>query len=319
MNDKQDPQGVLTSGFVVDAPGTGAQLTFVEGTVCRSQSGSILSWIKFKLNSAFEKYPRLPEESNKIHSYYDLTPHGATFEPPPLLTLAYDTALIPEDMGEDNLRIATYDQTTGQWGALDTNIDKNTKTISTDVNVFSLYTIVVILRPANISPVFVSMNNQIYAGDKFVIVAYVENSGDVNGFYEAALKINDKTFGISSAMVQAKGKETLSFEVAGLEAGTYTLDIDGFTKEFTVLAKAGTPPVTTSTAPPAGSEPPSQGTIASGQVETSSPPSTTTEPSLPADTGLDWWLWLLAGCAGIVVIVALALYFAQRHMPDRLT
>ena len=57
---------------------------------------------------------------------YEFGPNGARFDPPVMLTMAYDSAKLPEGVAEEELILARYNVATGQWEELE-DIHVNTE------------------------------------------------------------------------------------------------------------------------------------------------------------------------------------------------
>lgn len=234
--DKLTPDGVLSADVRVAAANIKAYLIIPKGTVCLAREGSPLSWVYLKLMSDNESHPDIPEEFTLVTSLYDLSPEGATFDPPITLTFEYDPSAIPPGMSEDNLFVATWDETAGQWVFFDSVIDTENQTISTVISHFSIYTVMARTRPADIVPTKISLpTDDIYEGDSVDVNVSLVNSGDETGEYEVALKVDGDARETKVATVTGGESTSVSFTLKGIPAGTYRLEVGRLTRELTVL------------------------------------------------------------------------------------
>lgn len=72
----------------------------------------------------------------------DLRPDGATFDPPALLTMAYDTAWLPEDVSQHHLTIVFYNPETGTWEELGRkSVDPVNHRVRGDVGHFTFFAV----------------------------------------------------------------------------------------------------------------------------------------------------------------------------------
>ena len=78
------------------------------------------------------------------HLAYTLSPDKALIEPNSLLSIHYDESLIPQGLSEENLRIASFDETINQWVVLPTTVDTEINTLSTALTHFSTYSPVLV-------------------------------------------------------------------------------------------------------------------------------------------------------------------------------
>jgi hypothetical protein len=75
---------------------------------------------------------------------YEFGPEGATFDKQVTITFKYDPARLPDGFNESGLVISWYDAVNHQWVNLVTTVDPVEKTVSAQVNHFSIFAL---LRP----------------------------------------------------------------------------------------------------------------------------------------------------------------------------
>ena len=86
--------------------------------------------------------PPAPEDYT-VYMACSFGPDGATFDPPIVLTFDYTPADIPENTDEENLVIAFYDSSVGEWVILDSEVDTVNHTITASVSHFTTFAILV--------------------------------------------------------------------------------------------------------------------------------------------------------------------------------
>ncbi|MBA7701079.1 hypothetical protein ES703_109810 [subsurface metagenome] len=86
--------------------------------------------------------PQAPEDST-VYMACSFGPDGATFDPPIVLTFDYAPEDIPENTDEENLVIAFYDSSIGEWVPLASEVDTINHTITASVSHFTTFAILV--------------------------------------------------------------------------------------------------------------------------------------------------------------------------------
>jgi hypothetical protein len=87
--------------------------------------------------------PPVPEDYNSIYMPCNFGPDGATFNPPIVLTFHYDPADFPENTNEEDLVIAFYDNSAGEWVPLLCEVDAVNNTVTASVSDFTSFAILV--------------------------------------------------------------------------------------------------------------------------------------------------------------------------------
>ena len=188
--------------------------------------------------------PEPPEDSNVIGLVYDFGPDKATFDLPITLTFTYDESLIPEGVAEGNLVIAMWDEEAGEWVELqDITVDPETNTITAKVSHFTAFTVLAYTRPAvfvasdlSITPAEVDIEEEV------TISVLITNTGDLTGSYEVTLKIDDVVVDTKEVTLAGGASQRVSFTATKDVADTYSVDVSGLTRSFTVKEEI-VPPV----------------------------------------------------------------------------
>jgi hypothetical protein len=193
-----------------------------------------------------DKPPAPPENKSVIGATYDLGPSGLKFSKPVALTLTYSLADLPKGAREDKLVLATWDATAGKWVEYATTIDTVKKTLTIQIDHFSVYGILVPSKPATfaVSNLVVSPID-VKPGDTVRVTARVTNSGDLEASYKINLKVNGTTETSSDITLAGGAYQDVSFAVTKATAGTYAIAIDtasGFFTVATPVAPPTTPP-----------------------------------------------------------------------------
>ena len=90
----------------------------------------------------------LEKRDKFVSDAFDLTPKNQKFLHPVQLTLKYDAKCVASLKGsEDRLSIYSFHEDSNQWYALPSNVCISSKTVSTNISHFSVYTVK--MRPEN--------------------------------------------------------------------------------------------------------------------------------------------------------------------------
>jgi len=265
--------GTFTETVVIESVDGKYGLTINEGTTGLSGEGGPLTEIAV---TEMEDQPVPPEDYYIIGLAYDFGPEGATFDPLITLTITYDESLIPEDIVEEWLAIALWDEATGEWAVFGgCTIDPEANTITAPISHFSSFTILAPIPEAIFSTSELSVTPaEVYTGEEVTIGTLVTNVGNLAGSYKVALGIDDALVTFRVVTLEAGASEVATFTIAKNVAGTYTVTVDGLSETFVV------------TVPP---EPPEL---------------------------INWWLvgGIIAACVAPIVVIALAVIYPRRKV-----
>lgn len=141
-----DDKGEILFSFPL-SPDKGVKLDIAAGTKAIDAFGKPLVQVQaLPLSTP----PTLPD--GVVLVAYDFQPDGASFSPPAPMTFSFDQVSIPRGYTRDSLRIAYFDTATSSWVVLPGVVDASGKTISTLVNKFAVYALVVQKEPASGTP-----------------------------------------------------------------------------------------------------------------------------------------------------------------------
>jgi len=183
-----------------------------------------------------EDPPDPPEESGVIGLTYDFGPDGATFDPSITLAFTYDPSLIPEGVNEENLVIAVWDKTTGEWVVLEgCTVDLDSHTISAPVSHFTAFSILAYTRPAAFTVSSLTITpGEVNIGESAAISVLITNTGDLTGSYEVSLEINNMVVETKEVTLAGGDSEPVSFSITKDTAGKYTVNVGGLLGTFEV-------------------------------------------------------------------------------------
>jgi hypothetical protein len=214
--------------------------------------------------------PTLPDGMASITPIYDFTGYkdlerkleckkATYFDPPLIMQISYDPALLPE--GATNPVIAFYDDAQGVWKTLPPDTGRVAAVgIATGVTNYFASPFAVLVNvttettpqpptpPAPAHFVVSDLNiassvREIWqpvtfvtkTGENVTITANVANDGGQEGTYLVELKINGKTIDSQEVTLGTGQSEQVSFTLSGMEAGQYEVAVSGLSGEFTVL------------------------------------------------------------------------------------
>lgn len=97
---------------------------------------------------------------------FEFGPHGMTFEKPVKISLPYDPANLPEGADENSLKVAYWNDGTGEWELLASAVSRGDRLVSAEVGHFSVYQVMAEAVPSAAPPVPVPANFEL--GDVYV-------------------------------------------------------------------------------------------------------------------------------------------------------
>jgi len=185
-----------------------------------------------------EEAPPPPANTTLIGQAYDISPDGATFDPYLRLTLAYREEDIPEGIEEEKLYIAYYN--TG-WVPLESVVDTESNEVSAEVTHFTIFAIMAQLPQSPPPAEFVLSNlnitpTEVKPGKEVTISVEVTNIGGREGRRTVSLLVNQVLEQTKQITLAPGQTEVVTFTVTRDEPGSYTVEVNGLTKGFTVVA-----------------------------------------------------------------------------------
>ena len=222
-------------------------ITIPKGTIALDKDGNPLSSLTVDIDPS---PPDPPEDANIIGLAYDFGPDGATFAPPITFTWSYDPDALPEDVSEEDLVLAYYDEEAGEWVELPCVVDPVTNTITASVSHFTTFAIIAPAAPAPPPPAPAAFTvstltirpAEVQPKEVVTILAKVANTGGMEGSYTVVLLINGVKEAEKSITVAAGESQLVSFTVAKEKAGSYSITVDGLSGSFMVVAPPPVPP-----------------------------------------------------------------------------
>jgi hypothetical protein len=210
--------------------------------------------------------PPLPHQGSVVEPAYDLEPSGATFDPPAILTWAYNAEAIPEGVAEEDLIIAYYHESWKEWIELEeTEVNPEQGIITAPIT--HLTTFAVLAPPTTPPPELPAQETNFTAtdfvispqiaspGEEITISVLVTNEGETEETQSLTLKVNGVVSRTEELTLGPGAFTTATFTVSRNEAGTYLVELLNESGEFTVEEEINNP-----TPPPSSTlETPSSG------------------------------------------------------------
>jgi len=131
-------EGRLADNAVLESPDGKVTLSMISGTTLLDKDGRPLTFLQLQADS---NPPNPPADAQIIGTVYDLTPHGATSNPPLMLTLPYWPEDLPEDVQAKDLYIAPYEEENGWGKSFYRKIDTENHRVTAQVSTFCRYAI----------------------------------------------------------------------------------------------------------------------------------------------------------------------------------
>jgi uncharacterized repeat protein (TIGR02543 family) len=209
------------------------KIDFREGTIVQDEYGEQLFDIELTIAATS---PPPPPEAEIVGPTYELGPHGATFDRLATLTFNYDPAEIPPGIAEEDLELGYYDDEANDWLVLTSRSDTSKDTLSTHFDHLSTFAVI---APSPHSPAAFTTSSldisplETDSGQAVTVSVLVTNSGELEGSYSLDLAVNGKAVE-TREITMAGGSQTVTFSVAGDEAGSYSVEVNGLESSFTV-------------------------------------------------------------------------------------
>ena len=109
------------------------------GTKALNKNGSPLTNLTFDANPT----PPPASEGSTVFIAFNFGPDGATFDPPIVITFEYNPEDIPENTDEEDMVIAFYDSSIGEWVLIASEVNTANHTITALVSHFTTFAVLV--------------------------------------------------------------------------------------------------------------------------------------------------------------------------------
>ncbi len=268
------PPGVIELTGKIDASGRVLELVELasadkkvdlklpERTIALTVSGTPPEQITIE---AVTESPSVSPDVCPIGLTYDIGPEKATFEPPITLTLHYDEVPVADSMAwdvncdgsvnvadivkvtspdwkgvtEEDFKIAYFDTSKNEWAILENSVaDIAENTVTARVRHFTQFTILggttssssaaFTVKSLDVTPEVVR------PGEDVTVTVLVANTGETEGSYSLSLKIGGGVETVEELILTPGEERLVTFTVSRENAGSYEVEVDGQTAEFTV-------------------------------------------------------------------------------------
>lgn len=308
-----NPDGKLVSDIMAPSSDLQLYLTLPGGTYCLDSAGNPVYWIYIK---ATEEGPTPPEGGLVITPYYEMEPDGTTFDPPILCTIKYGLWDIPEGVDPNDFVVMLWDPVNELWLPLETQVDTENKTISVLLSHFSIYTVMLVPRPAEFELSGFSITPpEVEIGESVNVSVTVKNTGDLSGDYDVILTINEESIETRTVMIAGRESLAVSFTFSPDTAGTHNIGINDVSGEVIVSAPPEPEVEPTRTADQVPTQEPSQEPETS-PTETAAEPEPSPETTTTAETNelepgtkVGWWLYVVIVAA--ILVFGLGIWLAR--------
>jgi hypothetical protein len=224
------------------------------------------------------------------------------------MTFSYIPDSIPAGFSENELAVAYYDSSAGQWTIIEgATVSTAPPTITVQISHITQFTVMTYLRPAAFTPSTLTTNpTEVNPGQTVTIGITVSNTGNLQGTYGVTLKVDGATVETKQVSVGGKASSKVTFTTTKDTAGAHSVDVNGVTGSFTVRALPPSP-----TAPPVPTVSPTP--TPTPPVPTVSPTPTPTPIPVTPPPPISWWL-IAAIAAAVIIIATIAWWLIRRRM-----
>jgi len=141
-----DSQGIFTQPVTFTSSDGLVSLDIPSGSVGLTATGTPLQQISIL---PVTSPPAPPSGGDLISLAYDFEPSGATFNPAIYMQFTFNPAIIPTGVSENNLVVAFYNTSNGEWVTVPAAVDPVSHTITAQVSHFTIYCVMYL--PATMS------------------------------------------------------------------------------------------------------------------------------------------------------------------------
>jgi hypothetical protein len=227
-------EGVFNLAAVAKSEDGNVELAFAKGVQAKTEDGGALRSVSI---TKMTDPPAPPADSSVVGLVYEIGPTGATFRPAVTLTFHFDASGFPKGIDEKKLVLATWDTTAQKWVELQGTVDATNHTISVSVEHLSVYAIIAHTRSPSLAVSELTISpQQADLGQSISISVKVSNSGDLTGTHTLTLRVNGVSEMTKEVSVIGGDSQSALFTVARDAPGTYRVDVNGLTGEFTIAA-----------------------------------------------------------------------------------
>ena len=153
-----DSQGKIKTSTQVTSTDGRISLSIEEDTVLLDKDGEPLQLIQATIDPS---PPPPPEDAYIIGTVCDFGPEGASFNPPPRLTLGYDPDKLPEGLRESDVYIACYEN--DKWEMLRyKQVDTETCRVTTQIDHLSKYAVLISSKQGTTIPTLANRVDVVY-------------------------------------------------------------------------------------------------------------------------------------------------------------
>jgi hypothetical protein len=298
--------GTVQEFFRVTSADGKMGLTIPEGTVAREAGGSQITSLTGGVAS---DTPQAPIGTSLVGPAVDFGPDGATFSPAIGYTYQYGEAEIPAGVTAADLMAAYYDAQASKWVDIKSiQVDSADSIITVHMPHFTTMAILA-TRPAAFTATLKDIApKEAGPGNEVTVTYSIANTGGKNGSYTSTLLLNGSQKYEKSVSIAAGGSAEVSFTLAGLPAGRYTVSVGGVEGSFTLIEPSPTTTIATTTPPGNSAE------ITPSKLAAAGPPVAESTPSpIPPLVDPTLNLPLIIGIIAAVVIIALSVTLVLRR------
>lgn len=134
-----DDNGIFNSDVEVQAPDGLSALRIRRDTQALTADNLPLRGVSV---CVLEQIPAIDSTRMLVTTAYQLSPEGATFDPPATIIIAYDPAKLPPGVKDSDLKVATFNYDTYEWLELKSQVMINNATVAAKHGHFSVYAVV---------------------------------------------------------------------------------------------------------------------------------------------------------------------------------
>lgn len=238
-----DSNGFLIQTWIITFNDGMLELIFEKGTRLLDSSGKPVSVIILRCVEPFGETP----EDYEFNAIYDFQP-ACTINPPVKIKMRYNPDNLNEDVNEEDIYIAFYNESQDDWIPFACTRDADDQSVSTSSTHFSYFCLLVPESMIGVVPIdyesipylnitdLTLSSNVIEQGESLLVNAHLINEGDTDGSFLVPLIYNENTIENRLVTLAAKEEKIETYSIVMDEEGTHIVGVGSLSATVTVRA-----------------------------------------------------------------------------------
>ena len=232
--------GSLAQTWIITLDNGLLEMVLPKGTIFLDNAGDPISVIVLKCVEPFGEAPA----GFEFDSIYEFQP-TCTIKPPVSIKMRYNREYLNEGVNEADIYIANYSQSQVRWVPLPSVFDIDNQAVSTNLNHFSLFCLLVPkseITPLPLDDTISHLNvtnltlssNIIAQGENLIVNVDIVNDSDIAGDFYLPIYVNGVILDSKTIRLEARQVKSETFTIVLDEEGTQAIGVGSMSTSVTV-------------------------------------------------------------------------------------